>query len=111
MELGKIWKWGTRKGRRRYRCNACTRSFDDFTGTPLAHIKKPWRWFARCIECVLEGKTVRECAEEAGVSVPTAWRWRHVVLRTLRQLEEGVGRERLIEVERLKSDPTEGVGD
>lgn len=37
---------------------------------------------------MLEGKTLQECAQEVGITLSTSFRWRHVVLAALRQLDE-----------------------
>lgn len=94
-----IVRWGKQRGKQRYRCRACGRCFNDLTGTPLAHIRKPWGRFARSVEYRLEGKTIRESARQAGVSVPTAWRWWHVALRSLRALADDTAPEEACEIE------------
>lgn len=96
---GEVWRWGRRNGKQRYRCKECERCFNDFTGTPFAHSRKPWEQWAQYVECMLDGKTIRECAEEVGISVPTSFRWRHAVLRALRQLDEAGELEGLVEVD------------
>ncbi|KAA6300036.1 MAG: hypothetical protein EZS26_003826, partial [Candidatus Ordinivivax streblomastigis] len=37
---GDMYGHGTYKGRRRYRCKSCQKSFNDFTGTAVSGIKK-----------------------------------------------------------------------
>ncbi len=72
-------RWGQFSGRQRYRCTACRRTFSDFTGTPLARLKRVHRWpvFGRCM---LASLPVRRTAAVTGVHVSTAFRWRHRVL-------------------------------
>lgn len=97
-----VWKWGTRNGRQRYRCKeeGCGRVFNDFSETPFAHTRKPWGSWAQYVECMLEGKTLRECAAEVGITLRTAFRWRHVVMEALRQMDENNTRHRgLVEVD------------
>lgn len=75
----RVHRWGSFKGRRRYRCVKCRRTFSDLTGTPLAYSKLPWLWepFG---ECMLASLTVRAAAERLGIDKDTAWRWRHCLL-------------------------------
>jgi len=40
------------------------------------------------------GRTLRECARELDIRLRTPFRWRHVVLNALRQLDEETPRER-----------------
>lgn len=79
---GRVHRWGTFSGRRRYRCTSCRRTFSDFTGTPLANLKLIAHWPAFC-HCVLASLTVRQTAELLGVDKTTAFRWRHRILFAL----------------------------
>ena len=78
-----VHRWGRSSGRQRYRCTACSRTFNDFTGTPLAHLKHIDRWPAFC-RCALDSLTVRRSAALLGVDKMTAFRWRHRLLTALR---------------------------
>lgn len=84
-----VYKWGKRNGKQRYRCqeDQCGRTFNDFTGTPFADTRRSWDRWAHYVECMLDGKTLRECAQEVGITLRTSFRWRHVVLDALRQLD------------------------
>src|SRR5215210_7828463 len=44
-------RWGVATGMKRYMCNACERTFNALTGTPLAHLQKREKWleYARAI--------------------------------------------------------------
>lgn len=96
-----VHKWGKRNGRQRYRCQAddCGRTFNDFTDTPFAHTRRSWGKWAQYVECMLDGKSLRECAEEVGISLPASFRWRHVVLDALRQLDEETELSGMVEVD------------
>ena len=61
---------------------ACRRTFSDFTGTPLAHLKRIECWPEFC-DCVLSCLTVRATGRRLGVDKDTAFRWRHRVLESL----------------------------
>lgn len=77
-----IQRWGGFSGRRRYRCNVCRRTFSDFTGTPLAYLKRveDWPGFCRCVVYTL---SIRESAQTLQMNPATAFRWRHRLLAAL----------------------------
>jgi transposase-like protein len=77
-----VRRWGGFAGRRRYRCRSCDRTFSDFTGTPLAYLKRIDRWSGHCAS-VEETETVREEAAHLGIHRNTAFRWRHRLLHAL----------------------------
>lgn len=76
--------------RRRFRCNACGRTFSEHTGRPLAGTWYPNRWPELCRELV-EQSSVRLTARRLGISPSTAFRWRHRVLQTLADHRERAG--------------------
>lgn len=78
----RVHRWGGFAGRRRFRCVACRRTFSDFTGTPLANLKRIDRWPAFC-RCMLASLSVRRTGRRLGVTKDTAFRWRHRLLAAL----------------------------
>jgi transposase-like protein len=76
-------KRGSANGLRRYRCKACSKSFNALTGTPLARLRHKERWLAFS-QALKEGDTVRASAGRCDVAVGTAFRWRHRFLRALK---------------------------
>lgn len=48
--------------RQRYRCKSCRPTFNDLTNTPLQCTRRPHLW-VRFIECMIEGFSLRKCAE------------------------------------------------
>ena len=76
-------KRGSANGLRRYRCKACSKSFNALTGTPLARLRHKERWldFAQALT---DGDTVRASAGRCEVAVGTALRWRHRFLQALK---------------------------
>jgi len=83
----RIRRWGTFKGRQRYRCTPCRRTFSDLTGTPAAYAKKLalWPCFA---ELLADGVSLRRAAGILRIHLSTAFRWRHAILGTLRECDE-----------------------
>jgi transposase-like protein len=69
-------RYGKASGLQRYRCHACTRTFNVLTGTPLAGLHKPGRW-AAFAQALREGLSVRKAADRCGVHYNTTHRWRH----------------------------------
>jgi transposase-like protein len=88
-QRAEVRRWGGFAGRRRYRCRSCGRTFSDFTGTPLAYLKRIDRWSGHCAS-VEETDTVREEAARLGVHRNTAFRWRHRLLDALHRRDATV---------------------
>lgn len=82
-------RWGSFRGRQRYRCRGCLRTFSDLTGTPLAYSKRLSRW-TTYIQCMREATSVREAALRTGIHPSTAWRWRHRLLAALRASDDSL---------------------
>lgn len=72
--------------RQRYRCKSCQQTFNDLTNTPLQRTRKPHIW-VRFIECMIEGFSLRKCAEllHDEVTHVTLFYWRHKILAALKQ--------------------------
>lgn len=76
---------GTYRGRQRYLCADCRKSFNDMTGTPMAGTHKPTDWL-KYFELMVEGYTLPKIAERLNMHVSTAFYWRHKILNALRSL-------------------------
>jgi transposase-like protein len=77
---GNVKKWGKAHGLQRYRCYDCGKTFNSLTDSPLTLLRKKDRWL-KMASSLKEGLSVRKTAARCGVSVPTAFRWRHRFLR------------------------------
>jgi transposase-like protein len=75
-------RWGHGRGRQRYRCPACRRTFNDLTGTAAAFVKKLTLWplYGLSLDACV---SVRKAALRTGVHPSTAFRWRHRLLAPL----------------------------
>jgi len=73
---------GSTKGRRRYQCKNCNKTFTALTGTALhgVHDKKK---FIAYIRSFAQRLTLRDAAEEYGISLPTSFGWRHRLMESL----------------------------
>ena len=73
--------WGQSHGLARLRCQACHRTFNALTATPLAHLRKREQWL-RYGQALVDGLSLRQAAARCGVDKDTALRWRHRFLAT-----------------------------
>jgi len=73
---------GTYKGRKRYKCKQCNKTFNDFTGTAVSGIKKVEK-FQEFIELTLESISIRKAAKKLEVNTRTIFDWRHKLLSSL----------------------------
>lgn len=73
--------------RQRYRCKSCRQTFNDLTNTPFQRTRRPHLW-VRFIECMIEGFSLRKCAEllHGEVTHVTLFYWRHKILAALKQI-------------------------
>ncbi|HET6421609.1 MAG TPA: IS1595 family transposase [Geobacteraceae bacterium] len=82
----KIVRNGKFKGRQRYLCRECSRTFNDFTNTPMQRTHLPDKWMPY-LEWVIKGLSLRKAAEEIGVTHVTLFYWRHKILEALKNLD------------------------
>ena len=73
---------GSTKGRPRYQCKNCNKTFTGMTGTALhgVHDKKK---FVSYIRSFAQRLTLRDAAEEHEISLPTSFEWRHRLMESL----------------------------
>src|SRR4051794_26345896 len=76
----RLQRWGHASGLRRYRCQACRKTFNALTGTSLARLRKKECWL-RYGEALAAGMTLAKAAAHCGVHLTTSFRWRHRFLR------------------------------
>jgi transposase-like protein len=74
------YKWGTSKGRQRYRCRSCGKTYNAFTGSVLNGLQKPEVWEQYC-QTMVDSKSLRAAAKECGINLTTAFNWRHRFLK------------------------------
>lgn len=80
----KIVRFGAYKGKARFKCKECGRTFSEVSGTSLAYIKKRELW-VKSFNYMMEGKTIRYTARELGVNNETVFNWRHKILVALQE--------------------------
>jgi transposase-like protein len=77
-----IFGHGSYKGRKRYKCKACKKTFNDFTGTAISGIKKVEK-FQEYLELTIESLTIRKAAKKLNVNMKTIFDWRHKLLSSI----------------------------
>lgn len=95
-----IVKAGVNNNKQRYKCKSCKHQFSYTAGTFVYRLHKPSAMLDY-IRCMLEGKTIRACASEVGISVPTSFNWRHKILSALESLDEDIKFSGIIETDEL----------
>lgn len=76
----KLKKYGFYKGRKRYMCLSCDRTFNQLSDSAAFGTHYPEKW-PKFVSCMVEGLSVAKSAQRIGVSVPTAFAWRHKLLK------------------------------
>lgn len=76
-------KNGKSQGRQRYICKRCRCTFDEMSYSPFSSTKLGLdKWLKYC-ELMVNGLSIRHCAKEIEVSIPTSFFMRHRILDVL----------------------------
>lgn len=71
---------------RRYLCRECNKGFQVSSRPVVSNSKRGPQQWEPFIDAVLLGKTLKQCAEAAGIVVPTACNWRKRVRKVTDEL-------------------------
>jgi transposase-like protein len=77
---------GNYKGRKRYICKDCHKTYNDLTGTPFSgfhNLKKVESY----IDCLIKGLSIRKSASIVNISISTSFEWRHKLLKFFSRLK------------------------
>jgi transposase-like protein len=77
-------KYGKDKGCQRFKCQVCSRTFTEYTGTWLDGLHKKSQ-AVDYIELMLEGESLDKISKKLSMSKKTAFDWRHKILSSLSQ--------------------------
>jgi transposase-like protein len=77
---------GRVRGKQRYLCRDCSRTFGDHSDTPLRGTHLPEKWLP-FMECMIQGLSLRRCEEVLEVTWVTLFYWRHKILAAIKRLE------------------------
>lgn len=77
--------YGKEHNKQRYRCADCGKTFSLTTKTVFYQSKLPIETWLAYADCMIDGKSLRECAKEVDVCLKTAFYMRHKILSALRE--------------------------
>lgn len=70
----------------KYLCKDCRKSVSATTNKIIAYSKKPYRVWKDFIECEINLMPLRKTAQKIGISLPTAFYWRHKVHESIKYI-------------------------
>ena len=83
-DRGCVSKYGTTaNGKQRYRCKHCGTVFTSTSYSTLSHTHCSIDKWEKYIVLMLQGASLAKCAKACGISVPTAFKWRHKIMAIL----------------------------
>ena len=91
---------GKRNGRQVYKCKTCGYQFRETARTFVYRMRK-YPLMLDYMRCMLEGKSLRACADEVGICLKTSFEWRHKILAAIRALEGGISFSGIVEADEL----------
>ena len=84
-----IVKNGTRKdGVQTYICRDSGKSFSANSNSITSRTRKKISIWAKYLKCMIDKKTLNESADECGISLRTAFVWRHKILDAIKEVAE-----------------------
>ncbi|ANE35595.1 IS1595 family transposase (InsA domain) [Campylobacter iguaniorum] len=92
-------KNGKVQGRQRFICMDCYKTFAQTNNTILYCVKKDLSVWEKYIHCMIEKYSLRKTAQICGISLPTAFAWRHKILDALQEIQENVKLDGIIETD------------
>lgn len=90
--------WGKRNNIQRYKCQSCLKYFNDLTKTPLAYSKSLNKW-PHMMKALQQSLSVRKTANYLGISISTAFRWRHRFLSGLHDSRDNIFLTGIVEID------------
>ncbi len=81
---------GTHEGSQRFRCRNCGKTLGWRTKTFLSHSRKTMEQWLLFLDCFMDKLPLRRTAGICGISLQTAFRWRHKILDGLQSIHAQV---------------------
>ncbi|MBP3201099.1 MAG: IS1595 family transposase [Lachnospiraceae bacterium] len=85
-----IIKCGKSSNKQKYYCKECNTYFIPTENTLLFNTKKDISVWATYMNCMLDKKSIRECAKICNISLKTSFNWRHKILDVLSNMMNDV---------------------
>lgn len=79
-----IVKNGKYKDKQRYICKDCHKTFTNYTNSPISYSKKSINKWIEYTKCMLAGHSLRKSSKIVGISLSTAFYWRHKILNAVK---------------------------
>lgn len=92
-------KNGKVQGRQRFICMDCRKTFAQTNNTILYGVKKDLSVWKKYIHCMIEKYSLRKTAQICGISLPTAFAWRHKILDALQQMQDNIKLDGIVEAD------------
>lgn len=92
-----VVKNGNVRGIQRFKCKDCGKTFSYTTNTILYKSNKSIETWEKYCECFLHKFPLRKCAEICGISLDTAFNWRHKILDALQNMQSDVSLKGIVE--------------
>lgn len=75
---------GKYNGKQRYMCKSCRKTFTDFTNSATYKSKKSMDMWLKYAKCMINGYSIRKCADIVDINIATSFYWRHKILDCIR---------------------------
>ncbi|WP_187834310.1 IS1595 family transposase [Helicobacter pylori] len=92
-------KNGKKDNRQRFSCKACSKTFTYTNNTILFSTKKDIKVWKRFIHCMVEKYSLKKTAQICNIDITTAFYWRHKILDTLQDIQNGVKLDGIVEAD------------
>ena len=83
----------------RFKCKDCGKTFSYTTNTILYKSNKSIETWEKYCECFLHKFPLRKCAEVCGISLDTAFNWRHKILDALQNMQSDTTLKGIVETD------------
>lgn len=75
---------GKYKGKQRYICKCCNKTFTDFTNSATYKSRKSLDKWLKYAKCMIAGYSIRKSAKIVEINIATSFFWRHKILDCIR---------------------------